>query len=432
MDSTLFRVLPVDRGEACLLSTRRGAYLFDGGGLTGRLPRLLRERRVGRIRAAVCTSASPERLGGILDLMDADYPVGEYWLPEGLLDLAGAAGAFDGGFPDWLVRCGWPVPVEASFPVPDTLPPVGGGDLSAGATMALLGAAACTGRLPVRPRPLTPESAFASVTEMLLAGTANRGGGELLSLCLDGLSRAADVDPGTRAVLCARLLACRAEGLAVSTHAAAREMAGVLALAVAVQGLLFRGGVRVRWFRQTGRLEERLVPRHPVMCLNGLPVPEGREGVSDPVRPGRGEGAPARVSAPAVFQAVRRLGASASGLVFRYGDAECGALLCGESKLSFLGRRGTLALTRPTVVAAPQLGGLGGEEAYGRIRSVAPEADVWVRSHGSHARRVAEGFRHQAVRLCLRGCRDRTVQEILLAFRQGRWDRLSGGSCTCL
>ena len=157
MGSTTFRVLPVDRGEACLLTTRRGVYLFDGGGLGGDLVRLLRDRRVGRLRAAVCTAATAGRLGGILELMDSGYPVGEYWLPEGLRDLARAAQGFDGGFPDWLARCGWPVPPDALSSGPDTFPPSLGGDPLAGAAeLALLGAAACTGRLPGRALPMTP------------------------------------------------------------------------------------------------------------------------------------------------------------------------------------------------------------------------------------------------------------------------------------
>ncbi|OIQ49592.1 hypothetical protein BerOc1_01517 [Pseudodesulfovibrio hydrargyri] len=419
MGSTTFRVLPVDRGEACLLTTRRGAYLFDGGGLGRDLPRLLRERRVGKLRAVVCTAASTDRLGGILDLMDEGYPVSEYWLPEGLRALARAARGFDGGFPDWLVRCGWPVPVDASFPVPGIRPPVSTGQpLAAAAELALLGVAACTGRLPDKPRPMTPSAVFPAVAGLLLDQVAEGGGGGLLPLCLDALARGAAGKDEDRAVLSGRLLADRAEGLTVSRHRAAREVAGTLALAVAAEGLLARGGARVRWFRQTGRLEEHLVPRHPVMCLNGLPV--------------AGEPGPAgRISAAGLFQAVRRLNAPGSGLAFRFGDADCGVLVCGTSTLAFLGRRAFLPLTRPTVVAAPQQGGLGGEQAYGRIRSEAPQDDVWVRSHVSFTRRVAEGFRRQPVRCCLSDCRDRTVQEILLAFDRGRWKRLSGAACTC-
>lgn len=418
MDSTTFRVLPATRGEACLLTTRRGTYLFDGGALSGGLPRLLRERRTGRVRAAVCTCASTDRLGGLLDLMDSGYPVGEYWLPQELRDLTLAARRFDGGFPDWLLRCGWPVTVEASFPVPDTLPSVRSGrPLTSAAVLALLGAAAATGRLPDAPRPMTPAATFSAVAEMLLADAPGKGGG-LLPLCLDALERGADRDPGTRAVLCARLLARRAEELPVSRRRTAREAAGTLALAVAAEGLLARDGVRVRWFRPAGRLVEHLVPRHPVMCLNGLPA------VNEPASGGR-------VSAACLIQAVRRLNAPGSGLVFRFGNADCGALVCGHSALGFLGRGGFLPLPRPTVVTAPQQGGLGGEEAYARIRSARPERDVWVRSHASHARRVAEGFLRQTVRFCLRDCRNRTEQEILLAFAGGRWRRLSGGVCTC-
>jgi hypothetical protein len=420
MDSTTFRVLPVARGEACLLTTRRGAYLFDGGGFGGGLPELLRERRVGRLRAAVCTSATSARLGGILDLMDSGYPVGEYWLPEGLRDLARAARGFDGGFEDWLIRCGRPVPVEASFPAPGILPPVGPGHPpTSAAALALLGAAACTGRLPSKPWPMPPAATFSAVAELLPAQTGETGAGDLPPFCRDALSRGPAGFPEERAVLCGRLLARHAEGLAVSRHRVAREMAGTLALAVAAEGLLARDGVRVRWFRQTGRLEERLVPRHPVMCLNGRPV-SGEPGPSG------------RVSASGLVQAVRRLNAPAGSLAFRYGDADCGALLCGDSTFAFLGRRTVLPLTRPTVITAPQQGGLGGEEAYARIRSAEPFADVWVRSHASHARRVAEGFRRQPVRFCLRDCRDRTVQEILLAFDRGGWKRRSGGACTCI
>lgn len=418
MGSTTFRVLPVDRGEACLLTTRRGTYLFDGGGLGGDLPRLLRDRRVGKLRAVVCTSASPDRLGGILDLMDGGYPVGEYWLPDGLRLLARSALAFDGRLADWLACCGWPARTGVSFHLPDTLPTVPAvRPLAPAAEMALLGAAACTGRPPEAGGKATPSEVFAAVGELLLGRGAAGGGGEFLPLCLDAMARKKVT--GARAVLCGRLLDRYAEGMSVARHRVARETAGVLAVAVAAEGLLARGGGRVRWFRQTGRLEEHLVSRHPVMCLNGLPV--------------SGEPGPAGgVSAVDMFQAVRRLAAPGSGLVFRYGDADCGALVCGNSTLAFLGRRQVLPLTRPTVVTAPQQGGLGGEQAYGRVRSTAPERDVWVRSHASFARRAAEGFRQKPVRCCLRDCRCRTLQEVLLSFDRGRWNRASGAVCTCI
>ncbi|XXJ21352.1 hypothetical protein ACR42D_17805 [Desulfovibrio caledoniensis] len=418
MGSTTFRVLPVDRGEACLLTTRRGAYLFDGGGLGGDLPGLLRERRVGKLRAVVCTSASFDRLGGILDLMDSDYPVGEYWLPESLRALARAAHGFDGKIAHWLACCGWPAQADVSSPLPDTLPTVPAvRPLAPAAKMALLGAAACLGRQPETSGKATPSEVFAVVAELFLGRGAAGGGGEFLPLCLDDLARKKTT--GSRAVLCGRLLDRYAEGMSVARQRMAREVAGSLAVSVAAEGLLARGGVRVRWFRQTGRQEGHLVSRHPFMCLNGLPV--------------TGEPGPAgSVSAAELFQAVRRLSAPGSGLAFRFGDVDCGVLLCGNSALAFLGRRRILSLNRPTVVTAPQQGGLGGEQAYGRVRSAAPERDVWVRSHASFGRRVAEGFRRQPVRLCLRDCRYRTVQEILLAFDHGRWKRISGAVCTCV
>jgi hypothetical protein len=343
--------------------------------------------------------------------------VGEYWLPEGLRVLARAAQGFDGSITDWLACCGWPVRTDVSSPSSDTLPIVPAvRPLAPAAKMALLGAAACLGRPPETSGKATPSGVFAAVGELLFGRGAARGGGEFLPLCLDALAR--KTATGSRAVLCGRLLDRHAEGMSVARHRMAREVAGSLAVAVAAEGLLVRSGGRVRWFRQTGRLEGHLVSRHPVMCLNGLPVP--------------GEPGPAgSVSAVELFQAVRRLSSPGSGLAFRFGDADCGALVCGNSALAFLGRRHVLALNRPTVVAAPQQGGLGAEQAYGRVRSAAPERDVWVRSHAAFARRVAEGFRHQQVRCCLRDCRYRTVQEILLAFERGRWKRLSGAVCTC-
>ncbi|WFS62544.1 hypothetical protein LF599_18105 [Pseudodesulfovibrio thermohalotolerans] len=416
----MFRMLPAYSGDACLLTTRRGTYLFDGGILCGDLSRMLRERRVGKLRVAVCTSASPERLGGILDLMESGYPVGEYWLPDSLRVLAAAARDFDGGFPDWLVRCGWPVPVEASFPMPNTMPPVQEGHpLTACAELALLGTAACTGRLPVEPRPLAPAETFPAVSRMLLSSLAETGNGGLLQLCLDALGRDEKRNLPASAVLCGRLLANRAEALPPSTHRVARQVGMTFALAVMAEGLLARGGIRVRWFRQTGRLEEHLVPRHPVMCLNGVEAADrGAE--------------PRRMSAASLLQAARRISVPGAGLVFRYGDADCGVLVCGNSRLSFLGRRGVLPLARPTVITAPQLGSPGGEGAYGRVRSADPGADAWVRAKCFRSRRVAEGFMRQAVRYCLCNCRDRTLQEILLVFDRGRWRRLAGGVCTCL
>ena len=421
MSSTLFRVLPVRWGDACLLSSARGIYLFDGGSLDGDLDRLLRERRVGKIRAVVCTAGTPGRLGGVIDLMDGGYPVSEFWLPEGVRGLLDAASRFDGGFPDWFLRCAWPVPVEASFPVPRTMRPVHGtGVLAGAAVMALLSAAACTGRLPERPRPMTPGGAFVAVAELLAGRALGRGGRVLGAMVLDVLDRGAgrELAEPDLAVLCARLLAREAEALPVAVNRVRRAVARTLAPLVAVGGLLARGGFRVRWFRPTGELEQRLVPRHPIRCLNGVPDPQ--PGAAD-------EG----VTAGALFQAARRLDSPEAGLVFNYGNAGCGALLCGASSLSFLGRRGVLPLTRPTVITAPHQGGLGGEGAYARIAQGDPSANVWVRTHCSHARKVAEPFRRQPSRYCLHNCRDRTVQEILLAFERGRWRRLSGGVCTC-
>lgn len=417
MGSTVFRALPVRRGDAFLLRTGRGAYLFDGGNLGGGLPAMLRERLVGKLRSVVCTSASPERLGGVLDLMDAGYPVGEYWLPESLLDLTTAARGFDGGFPDWLARCCLPVSAEPPFPILPTLPPVAGDvPLSGGATLALLCAAACRRVLPPVPRPSTPGAVFLAVMAQLMDGPSGGGRRQLRDMLLATLSSRRE-DAPELAVLCGRMLAAEAEKLPVAGRDPRRDVARGLALAVVAEGLLTRP-VPVRFFRQTNRMEEHFVPLHPLMCLNGVPAPEGERKVLP-------------ASAGTVFRAARRLSGPGSGLVFRYGSGRCGALFCSDSSMAFLGRGNALPVDRPTVISAPQLGGVGNDDAYARIASRNPGKDVWVRSHVSFARKVSEEFRRLPVKYCLRNCGDRTVQELLLAFTGKGWKKLSGSDCTC-
>ncbi|MGE4194033.1 MAG: hypothetical protein AB7E51_11645 [Pseudodesulfovibrio sp.] len=417
MGSTVFRALPVRRGDAFLLRTGRGAYLFDGGCLDSALPGMLRERLVGKLRSVVCTSASPERLGGVLDLMDEGYPVGEYWLPESLLDLILAGRGFDGGFPDWLVRCSLPVPAEAAFPIPSTLPPVAGDmPLTGGATLALLCAAACLGELPPAPRPMTPASAFLAVMKQLLDDKSGEGGDRLGGLLLATLDRRRG-DAADLAVLCGRMLAAEAEKLPVAGRDPRRDVARGLALAVLAEGLMARD-VTIRFFRQTNRLENRFIPLHPLMCLNGLPAPGGKRKVLP-------------ASAGTVFRAARALSGAGAGLVFRYGSGRCGALFCSDSTMAFLGRGNVLPVDRPTVISAPQLGGVGNDEAYARIASRDPHRDVWVRSHLSFGRKVSEEFRSLPVKYCLRNCADRTVQEVLLTFSGKGWEKRSGADCSC-
>lgn len=88
---TQLRILPVRRGDACLLHSRRGSYLIDGGGGENNLPEMLSDRKIKSLRAAICTSSNEERIGGILELMASEKTVSEYWLPADLERLIQSA-----------------------------------------------------------------------------------------------------------------------------------------------------------------------------------------------------------------------------------------------------------------------------------------------------------------------------------------------------
>ena len=77
---------------------------------------MLRERRVGNLRAAVCTFPSPERLGGILDLLAAGYPVKECWLPARLGVLERMACRCTGDWPGWCSLMGATCPPAPGLP----------------------------------------------------------------------------------------------------------------------------------------------------------------------------------------------------------------------------------------------------------------------------------------------------------------------------
>ena len=121
---TQFRVLPVRRGDAYLLQSRRGSYLVDGGAQGSLLPEMLTDRLVRKLRVAVCSSTCSERLGGILEIMEAEFPVVEYWFPEKVELVPEMAHRFNGDWDGWLKllglsgyeidndRAGWISPVK--------------------------------------------------------------------------------------------------------------------------------------------------------------------------------------------------------------------------------------------------------------------------------------------------------------------------------
>lgn len=405
---TQFRGLPVKRGDAFLLQSRRGTYLLDGGEPSGELPQMLRDRRVGRLRAAVCTFPSPERLGGILDLLADGYPMRECWLPARLGVLSTMAGVFNGDWEGWasLFR----VPLPAGFHPPEPAEPA---PEARAAVLLGLAAAGCPGG-PVPARPAA--SGAEAYAEALLDGLAPRiesragGRGPDRRRLARRLLRAGGFTD--LALVCGSLLLDLAAPKAMNDPRA--RVVRNLTLA-GMAAALVGSGVRVRHFRRTGEEGHHLIPRHPLACLNGEEaVPERHTAAG--IRPKH------------LYREGAGLTSGGRGLVFQYGDAECTALFCGESPLLFAGEGG-IALGKPSVITAPGHGNASLEAAYGRIRSNDPDRDVWVRSHYSHARKVAEGFLRQPNRLCMSDPDLRATQEVVLQFDQGRWQRLAGGGC---
>jgi hypothetical protein len=455
---TQFRVLPIRSGDAYLLRSVRGSYLVDGGGPESGLRLMLADRRTRALRAAVCSRVSPGRLCGVLELMEAGYPVGEYWLPEGLATLPRAALAFDGDWSGWrrLVRAdadgeeGRTGPVDVRDTVGRTVDVCGGGmsgagaGLVAGAAMLVaLGLAACLDRdaaqrlvAPGRggapgggPGPGGDPVRFLGRALSALAGRAaarsaaagereRKDGpqwqGEVTGvLRLAGWRLLAGRGPTDLAMLCGRLLLAEAERPA---HGVDGGVLRGLALAAMAAARLARTGARLRFFRPVPRLVERLVPRHPLKCLNGEEV----EPVGD---------LPATVSPEGLLRILRRMIDPDNGLVFVYGEAACGALLCGDTRMTFLGRGQPVVLDRPTVVAAPRRGAATAERVYQAVVSGDSGRDVWVRGFLSPTRKVSDGFEAQRVKVCLNNCRTLAMQEILLEFAGGRWNREAGDDC---
>ena len=174
-------------------------------------------------------------------------------------------------------------------------------------------------------------------------------------------------------------------------------------------------GPNVRYFQLTNKPQRHLISRHPLMCLNGTEaeaektVPKG-----EPVN---------------LYRQAEQMSGTGRGLVFQYGDGRCGVLFCGNSNFSFATAEAGVTLSQPTVVAAPGQGGPALESAYGRITSLAPKRDIWVRTHYSHARKIAYAFSQLPNTICLSHCVHRSVQEVVLQFDDDRWRNLAGKAC---
>lgn len=417
---TQFRALPVRRGDAFLLQSARGDYLVDGGAPGCDLPALLDERKVKKLRAVISTGTSPERLGGVVDLLSAGRKPSEVWLPDSLRSLADAAFRFDGDYEGWirLVAKGRGQGAARLFDEPLNDFSETGRAMAAAVNLLCLGFSFCTGEVPPQKKAAGNESGLLfELATQLAQRAAQRSGGcrpfavghpvwELLHV-----ANATDL-----VTLCARMIEQEAMAIPARQRRYRKPLLDSLLLTAQVTLLCAESGARVRYFRYTGRREGGLVPRHPMRCLNGVEI-------------GAHERRTGPVASVEVMRRVRDVASLASSLVFQYGDRECGVLFCSDSRLHFLGQDGVLRLDRPSVITAPRQGNRSAARAYRHIEAGGHDCHVWVRTHYSNARKIASEFRQRPLGLCLFNCADLTMQEVLLSFFDRQWQCLSGGVC---
>lgn len=439
---TEFRALPIRRGDAFLIRSTRGDYLIDGGVPGCGLTDLLTERKVRKLRAAVCTNMCTERIGGILELMESGYAVSEYWLPASIDRLLTCARFFNGDWDTWLhliqgegcktpatsIAEGWDEqrPPSRSQRERDRL-----GDT---ATLLGLGVSACLGWSPYGH--LSPEifsgadssqfpglipffDSTLAVLSSRIEERNHRADARVGSLLRDaGISLFAGGGPDELALQCGRLLLAEAQQLPGGPERGQRAVVTTLALGTMAGALLSRTKSTVRFHTPTGRLENLLVPHHPIRCVNGAPL-ETHARIPDSLKPDE------------ILREVKQATGYRDGLVYQFGNAGCSVLFCGDSRLAFLARDERLRIDRPTVVVSPRQGSPSAERAYDRILSTRPGQDVWIRTHLSYAHKVSTYFKTKPNKHCLTHCRDYSLQEILLRCEQDKWATVSGGGCIC-
>ncbi|WP_229590711.1 hypothetical protein [Pseudodesulfovibrio sediminis] len=376
-----------------------------------------------KLRAVVCTFPSPERLGGVVDLMESGHHVSEYWLPESLAVMTEHARAFNGDWAGWCARWGWSVPARTPAPALWETEASSSDRSAQGAAMLLgLGMGAAFGWVPENEIMHDPLELMLHLFEEVAVRVAGRWGhgAESVSHGMHALCRVlpSGGDQLELGMVCGRMLYAEAASMPIQEMSGRRMVVQSLALAAMTALQSLRCAARVRFFRQTGKRENQFIANHPFKCLNGMEVP-----LPQPL---------SRTMTPAAMAVeVKKISNDDEGLVYQYGTAECGVLFGGHARMAFLKRGTALVLDRPTVITAPKQGGIAMEAAYGRIVSRQPEKDIWVRTHYSYKRRVSNLFRAQQNTVCLHNCMHRTVNEILLVFHDGRWTCLAGGGCVC-
>jgi hypothetical protein len=397
---------------------------MDGGPPGCAMPELLAERRVRKLRAAVCSSVTPGRLGGILELLRAGYPVREFWFPEGMEILPELARRFNGDLTGWLAMASGKGsgPGDAYAPWPEPKPGVGRRMQGSAALFALAMAASLETWRDVLPPcgETDPPSIFIYILQRLARRAAARWGGKPESawtmLWTLGCRLLEGGGPGDLACLCGRLMLDELNREVGGVRRALRPAIRAMVLAAMGAAQADRVKAEFRYFRPVDRLADHLVARHPIKCLNGVE--------SSPL-----QGLPGGAGPEAILGAASALASPYGGLVFQYGEAGCGALFCGDTRMGFMGRGNVLHLDRPTVVTAPGRGGCRTERAYHHIGSADPTADVWVRGYLPASRKASLAFKRQERTFSLNDCRTQALQEILLRFERGEWRRQAGGSC---
>lgn len=428
MNMTRFRALPVRRGDAFLLQSARGDYLVDGGASGCGLPEMLNDRKVRKLRAAICTGTRPERLGGVVDLLRSGKKINEIWLPSSVRAAIDAACRFNGDWTGWrriaarfgenavcdLCDCVW-------FPSPDRREASPELD-EAATTMLLLGFTLCIRKalsLPVFHDAASDQ--LGNMAHHLIRHRLARsdGGGAGPSSARDSMVSLMSFASRDHLVhLCADMLDEEADALPYPSRRSLKPLIAALSMMARLTVLCGESDACIRYFRHTGRMEGGLVPRHPFRCLNGVEESSAcsRKGPLD---------------ADTVLHRFREIASVSRSLVFQYGDKACGALFCSDSRFHFLGQAGVLHLDRPSVITAPRQGNVSAASAYDRIVGGRGRDHFWVRTHYSNARKVTEEFRERANLLCLYNCVDLAMQEVLLAFEGQRWNRRAGGVCAC-
>lgn len=370
---------------------------------------MLRERRVSKLRAMVCTFPSPERLGGVLDLLAAGYPVKECWLPNRLGVLGKMACRFNGDWPGWLSLMDAAAPLN--LPAPGQL---GSGRHVPAAMLIGLAATGCPGGPPIIPSRLkTPDDFVTAILEDL----ARRPTARLRPHDANGGMRAlfGSNDFRALALTCCDLI-LKLAGTVPAGDVRCQAARGLTF--AALTSILTEGGPRTRFFRRTKNMQQHLIAQHPLMCLNGKEIQHVAEALhkATPVQ---------------IFREACKMFSNGRGLAFQYGDGACGVLFCGDSRLSFVETGTGIPIRKPTVITAPGQGGVASEAAYGRIDSDNPQRDIWVRTHYSYSRKVSDTFKQLPNKLCLNNCKHRSVQEVALEFDGRLWRRLAGNPCIC-